>query len=186
MRHVQRTHRVDLDWLFERVLLDDSISLRYVRTNEQMADILTKGSFTAATWQSLLKLLGIGPQQPLLESAPNAPKGNRSGSQGPAGPIPTVCPAIPTIQQSESTEQHNINNTNHDNTSTGIIDYVLREIGDMEKDQTPCAGSVTADSASDSQGSALAMPPTCREEGLHKDRADSAELNARDYKRARN
>ena len=46
MRHVGRTHRVDLDWLFERIHKDPAISIKYVNTKQQLADLLTKGSFT--------------------------------------------------------------------------------------------------------------------------------------------
>ena len=42
LRHVTRTHRVDWDWLFERVNLDRSILIKYVRKSDQ----LTKGMFT--------------------------------------------------------------------------------------------------------------------------------------------
>ena len=42
LRHVPRTHRVDLDWLFERISLDPAVRLKYVSTKEQLADILTK------------------------------------------------------------------------------------------------------------------------------------------------
>ena len=42
MRHVSRTHRVALDWLFERINLDPKIQIRYIDTKHQLADILTK------------------------------------------------------------------------------------------------------------------------------------------------
>ena len=45
---VTRTVRIDIDWLFERIKTDKGIFLKYVNTKEQLADILTKGSFTAA------------------------------------------------------------------------------------------------------------------------------------------
>ena len=61
LRHVQRTHRVDLDWLFERIMFDEAIFIKYVGTKEQIADIFTKGSFNAATWQALLSLFSIKP-----------------------------------------------------------------------------------------------------------------------------
>jgi len=60
-RHVLRTHRIDLDWLFERLQSDPDISMRFVGTKEQLADIFTKGSFTAAQWKDLLRLIGVGP-----------------------------------------------------------------------------------------------------------------------------
>ena len=44
LKHVSRTHRVDLDWPFERINLDKSMSIRFVRTTEQSADMSTKGS----------------------------------------------------------------------------------------------------------------------------------------------
>ncbi len=61
MRHVSRTHRVDLDWLFERISKDPGIFVKYVPTKEQIADILTKGSFTADAWNVLCKLCVIQP-----------------------------------------------------------------------------------------------------------------------------
>ena len=44
MRHVWRNHRVELDWLFERLTVDPAMSIRYVNTKEQIADMLNKGS----------------------------------------------------------------------------------------------------------------------------------------------
>ena len=46
MRHVSRTHRVALDWLFDRINLDAKIQIKYINTKNQLADILTKGNFT--------------------------------------------------------------------------------------------------------------------------------------------
>ena len=43
MRHVSRTHRVALDWLFDRNNLDSKIQIKYIDTKNQLADILTKG-----------------------------------------------------------------------------------------------------------------------------------------------
>ena len=37
MRHITRTHRVDLDWLFERLGDDPGILITYVNTKEQVA-----------------------------------------------------------------------------------------------------------------------------------------------------
>ena len=44
MRHVSRTHRVALDWLFDRMNLDPKIQNKYIDTKNQLADILTKGN----------------------------------------------------------------------------------------------------------------------------------------------
>ena len=43
MRHVSRTHRVALDWLFDRINLDSKIQIKYIDTKNQLADTLTKG-----------------------------------------------------------------------------------------------------------------------------------------------
>ena len=56
LRHVGRTHRVDLDWLFDRITKDPGIFVKWVGTKEQLGDILTKGSFTAQAWNDLLNL----------------------------------------------------------------------------------------------------------------------------------
>ena len=42
MRHVSRTHRFALDWLFDRINLDSKIQIKYIDTKIQLADILTK------------------------------------------------------------------------------------------------------------------------------------------------
>ena len=59
MRHVSRTHRVALDWLFDRINLDSKIQIKYIDTKNQLADILTKGNFTRDEWNHLLNLLNI-------------------------------------------------------------------------------------------------------------------------------
>ena len=58
-RHVSRTHRVALDWLFDRINLDSKIQIKYIDTENQLADILTKGSFTRDEWNHLLCLFNI-------------------------------------------------------------------------------------------------------------------------------
>ena len=55
MRHVSRTHRVALDWLFDRINLDAKIQMKYVESQNQLAYILTKGSFTRGEWHTLLQ-----------------------------------------------------------------------------------------------------------------------------------
>ena len=61
MRHVFRTHRVALDWLFDRINLDPKIQIKYINTKNQLADILTKGNFTRDEWNHLLCLFNISP-----------------------------------------------------------------------------------------------------------------------------
>ena len=45
MRHIARTHRVNLDWLLDRIHLDPGIQIKYVNTSKQIADILLKEFF---------------------------------------------------------------------------------------------------------------------------------------------
>ena len=59
MRHVSRTHRVALDWLFDRINLDPKIHIKYIDTKNQLADILTKENFTRDEWNHLLNLFNI-------------------------------------------------------------------------------------------------------------------------------
>ena len=59
MRHVSRTRRVALDWLFDRINLDSKIQIKYIDTKNQLADTLTKGNFTRDEWNHLLSLFNI-------------------------------------------------------------------------------------------------------------------------------
>ena len=59
MRHVSRTHRVALDWLFDRINLDPNIQIKYIDTKNQPTDKLTKGNFTRDEWNHLLCLFNI-------------------------------------------------------------------------------------------------------------------------------
>ena len=56
MRHVSRTHRVALEWLFDRINLDPKVQIKYIDTKNQLADILTKGNSTRDEWNHLLFL----------------------------------------------------------------------------------------------------------------------------------
>ena len=59
MRHGSRTHRVALDWWFDRINLDPKIQIKYVDTKCQLADIQTKGNFTRDERNHLLHLFNI-------------------------------------------------------------------------------------------------------------------------------
>ena len=59
MRHVSRTHRVDLDWLFESINLDSDMCVRYVLVNQQIVDIAATSSFTRDKWNELTTVFGI-------------------------------------------------------------------------------------------------------------------------------
>ena len=57
MRHVSRTHRVALDWLFDPINLDPKIQIKYIDTKNQLEDILTKGNFTRDELESFVDLV---------------------------------------------------------------------------------------------------------------------------------
>ena len=59
MRHVSRTHRVALDWLFDRINLDPKIQIGYIDTKRQLTDSLAEGNFTRDEWNNLLQLFNI-------------------------------------------------------------------------------------------------------------------------------
>ena len=67
MRHVARTHRVDLDWLWERIRDDPGVFIKYIGTKEQIADLFTKGNFTAEQWKRLCRLAQIGMTKSLTQ-----------------------------------------------------------------------------------------------------------------------
>ena len=58
-RHVSRTNRVALDWLFDRTNSDHNFQIRYVDSRNQLADLLTKGHLTRDEWNRLLCLFNI-------------------------------------------------------------------------------------------------------------------------------
>ena len=54
MRHVARTHRVALDWLFDFwINLDPVSQVNYTDTHNQLAHVLTKEPFTRDKWNRL-------------------------------------------------------------------------------------------------------------------------------------
>ena len=65
LRHLPRTHRIDLNWLFE-VCSNPRVNLRYVGTKQQIADLMTKALNKPETWQHLLDISQIraGPTGP--------------------------------------------------------------------------------------------------------------------------
>ena len=58
-RHVSRTHRVVLDWLFDRIILDPKIQIKCIDTKHQLSDMLTEENFTRDEWNNLLHVFNI-------------------------------------------------------------------------------------------------------------------------------
>ena len=82
MRHVSRTHRVALDWLFDRINLDPKIQIKYIDTKNQLADILTKGNFTRDEWNHLLTLFNISHFSSTICSAAMAKRAQQESGEG--------------------------------------------------------------------------------------------------------
>ena len=81
MRHVSRTHRVALDWLFDRINLDSKIQIKYIDTKNQLADILTKENFTRDEWNHLLNLFNISHFSPTVSSAAMAKRAQQDSGE---------------------------------------------------------------------------------------------------------
>ena len=58
LRHLPRTHRIDVNWLFE-VCQAPEICLRYVNTKQQIADLMTKALNSPPIWDHLLDIAQI-------------------------------------------------------------------------------------------------------------------------------
>ena len=70
LKHCNRTQRIALDWLLERLQNDPGISLRYVSTHDQIADIFTKAAFQGQQWSHLVGLCTLNfPMEPLAEKS---------------------------------------------------------------------------------------------------------------------
>ena len=87
LRHLPRTHRIDVHWLYE-VCSDPRVRMLYVNTKQQVADLMTKAINNPATWAHLLDIAQI---RPGLESA--------------AGTIPAMLATPPGLSQPLSAAQ---------------------------------------------------------------------------------
>ena len=60
MSHVSRTHRVNLDMLFDGINLDPGIQIKYRNTSKPIADILTKWRSCDAKYSHFSALFSSG------------------------------------------------------------------------------------------------------------------------------
>ena len=81
MRHVSRTHRVALDWLFDRINLDPKIQIKYIDIKNQRADIISNGNFTRDLWNHLLNLLNISDFSPTVCTAAMAKRAQQGSGE---------------------------------------------------------------------------------------------------------
>ena len=92
LRHISRTHKVDLGSVKE-VIDHDTVELRYCESAKQCADIFTK-QLQPNKWDNALSLLGIskGEQDNVLERTPNHSLSVACHAPSVACPAPTNSP----------------------------------------------------------------------------------------------
>ena len=86
LRHLNRTHRVNISWLCEVFQNLTEVELKYCKTDEMAAGIFTKAFTSPIKWNAALELIGIIHMQPSLASQLARPLGS-------AVPCPTLCRA---------------------------------------------------------------------------------------------
>ena len=104
IRHLARTHRVDLAWLHEQVV-SGAVVLRYCDSNKMAADIFTKAFTSAEKWWDVCKLIGqvfpsgSPPVRSRLGQGPREPSPGRPGAIEKGKLLATTTPsAAPTLQ----------------------------------------------------------------------------------------
>ena len=60
LRHLPRTHRIDVHWLFE-VCSNPRVRMLYVNTKQQVGDLMTNAINNLQTWAHLLDIVQIRP-----------------------------------------------------------------------------------------------------------------------------
>ena len=106
MRHISRTHRVALDWLFDRINLDSKTQIKYIDTKNQLADTLTKGNFTRDEWNHLLCLFKINHFSPTVCSAVMAKRSQQDSEEervtAKSRPMRNLTARMPTVVSSST------------------------------------------------------------------------------------
>ena len=64
LRHLNRTHRVNVSWLCEVFRNLNEVEFKYCKTDEMAADIFTKAFTNPIKWNAALDLIGITHTQP--------------------------------------------------------------------------------------------------------------------------
>ena len=108
VRHVSRTHRVALDWLFDQINLDPKIQIKYIDTKNQLADILTNGNFTRDEWTLLLCLFNISHFSPTVCSEAMAKRLQQDSGEEPvtakSRPLMSLIARVPLNISSSTSE----------------------------------------------------------------------------------
>ena len=158
MRHVSRTHRVALDWLFDRIHWDPKIQIRYIDTKHHIADMLTKGIFTRDEWNNLLHLFNISHSSSLCcaknFSLISCTKTMAKRMQEPREDNRIVATSKPTAMNLAITVSTSSSSVNSPvaSTSPGILKASSRQIGYSGKPDVRSKRNSNPDAASSSQG----------------------------------
>ena len=105
LRHLHRTHRVNTDWLFEIIKMEN-ILIKYVNTKFQLADICTKAFSKADDWNRLMALCQLLPQKALPATPNIKPKLRLRGSRGSGSKVARmIVPVIPLVTSSYTSSQ---------------------------------------------------------------------------------
>lgn len=59
MRHISRTNRVNLPWLYDVVQNDENTSDKCANTKQQRADIFEKGFTNEEMWKVFMSIIGL-------------------------------------------------------------------------------------------------------------------------------
>ena len=106
MRHVSRTHRVALAWLFDRINLDSKIQIKYIDTKNQLANILIKGNFARDESNHLLSLFNICHFSSTVCSAAMAKRIQQESRDervtAKSGPVMNLTARMPTVVSSST------------------------------------------------------------------------------------
>ena len=81
LRHLPRTHKINLDWLVE-VIRSEQIRIRYCRTTAQLADMMTKHFTKPEAWAELLFICQVHmSSEPIPDRDPNGGTGKSAAKR---------------------------------------------------------------------------------------------------------
>ena len=69
MRHITRTHGVNVSWLHD-LYTKGMFQMMYTRTESQCADIFAKTFRDAAKWSEAVRMIGVAPPEAAVEPPP--------------------------------------------------------------------------------------------------------------------
>ena len=136
MRHVSRTHRVALDWLFGRINLDSKNPIQIHRHQKPTRRHTDQGNFTRNEWNHLLNLFNIGHFSSTVCTAAMAKRAQQGSGEervtAKSRPMMNLTARMPSVVSSSTS-------TNPGRTSYGYQDTGKSVAGDdrSEKPERP-------------------------------------------------